>query len=183
MWFLRQVFPDADIHYIDTDAIVFLEVFESLCRKNQATQDLLYVASDGGSPINAGWVSIKKLSAPTVGTGMESAQWDERRRRCLASAATLVGNAAPPFSSISGSSLTHRVVATNGSDYKCFLLVRSWSRSSSASECRRCAERMDVLWQVRSAPLAKGRRFFEGPPRSLKQCRCSSCCALGPFSV
>ena len=95
LWFLRQVFPDADIHYIDTDAIVFLEVFESLCRKNQATQDLLYVASDGGSPINAGWVSIKKSSAPTVATGMDPAQWDEQRRRCLDSAATLVGNAAP----------------------------------------------------------------------------------------
>ena len=95
LWFLRQAFPDADIHYIDTDAIVFLEVFESLCRKNQATQDLLYVASDGGSPINAGWVSIKKLSAPTLRTGMDEAQWDERRRQCLALAATLVRNAAP----------------------------------------------------------------------------------------
>ena len=99
LWFLRQVFPDADIHYIDTDAIVFLEVFESLCRKNQATQDLLYVASDGGSPINAGWVSIKKLSAPTLRTGMDEAKWDERRRQCLVLAASLVRNAGPPLAS------------------------------------------------------------------------------------
>ena len=87
VWAIRIIFPNAHIHFLDTDAVLLPAALEQhvLSERVLGTGvggDLLFTASDDGSYFNAGWIYIRKSARACVGV-MEADEvldhrWQER---------------------------------------------------------------------------------------------------------
>ena len=60
LWFLRTVFHKADLHYVDSDALLFPAALAAREECITFPFDVLIVASDVDSNINAGWLYVYK---------------------------------------------------------------------------------------------------------------------------
>ena len=85
LWFLRTVFHEADLHYVDSDALLFPAALAASAERIH--EDVLTVASDLGSTnINAGWIHVRNVEPPSIdksdieGTDLE---WNAARHTML----------------------------------------------------------------------------------------------------
>ena len=82
LWFLRTVFHEADLHYVDSDALLFPAALAARGECKPVSRDVLIVASDADSNINAGWLHVRKGFLPETNIESAEIEWDAVRQKC-----------------------------------------------------------------------------------------------------
>ena len=83
LWFLRTVFHEADLHYVDSDALLFPAALPASEECITFPFDVLIVASDVDSNINAGWLYVRKGCPPDINIERAEIEWDAARYKIL----------------------------------------------------------------------------------------------------